>query len=279
MEAFTHNPSAVNQSGRTPRQQVSGTAAIEKAFDVLDAIAGAPSPPNLKELGRTTGLPRSTLHRIVSLLAARGHIRLDASGTRYVPGLHLLEIARFAWERLDVRVEASTVLTSLAKELGETVHLASLLESQIVYLDKFECDQPIRLHSAVGKRGPVHCTALGKAITAFLPPRARDELLDHLDFPVFTERTVADRRQMQREWEGIRRRQVAFDWEEHAIGVHCLGAAIFDYRGQPVAGLSVTAPTFRVDAARLEGFAPSVLAAAQAITRAMGGAYPAPDFT
>jgi len=257
------------------RPKISGTAALEKAFDVLDMIAQAPSPPTFAELAAATGLPRSTLYRILALLEARRLVGMDASGTRYQLGLHLMEISRWAWERSDVRSAASAVLRTLAKETGETVHLASLVDNEIVYLDKVDSEHSIRLYSAIGGRCPVHCTGLGKAMTAFLSPQARASLLDQLNFHRFTPHTLANGDQMMREWDDIRRTHIAFDREEHAEGVHCLAAPIFDFRGQPVAALSVTAPTFRVSVAQLERLAPSVLAAARTITDALGGAIPA----
>jgi len=257
------------------RPKISGTAALEKAFDVLDAIAEAPSPPSFAELISITGLPRSTLYRILALLEARRLVALDASGARYLPGLHLMEISRWAWERSDVRSAASSILRTLAKETGETVHLASLIDNEIVYLDKVDSEHAIRLYSAIGKRSPVHCTGLGKVLTAFLSPQARANLLEQLNFHRFTPHTLADAAELMREWDDIRRTHIGFDREEHALGVHCAAAPIFDFRGQPVAALSVTAPTFRVSAAQLEQLVPGVLAAARTITDALGGAIPA----
>jgi DNA-binding IclR family transcriptional regulator len=200
---------------------------------------------------------------------------MDSSGTRYQLGLHLMEISRWAWERSDVRSAASSVLRTLAKETGETVHLASLIDNEIVYLDKVDSEHSIRLYSAIGKRNPIHCTGLGKVLTAFLPLQVQASLLEQLSFHRFTPHTLANGDQMKREWVEIRRTHIAFDREEHAEGVHCVAAPIFDFRGHPVAALSVTAPTFRVSVAQLEQLVPSVLAAARTITDALGGAVPA----
>jgi DNA-binding IclR family transcriptional regulator len=257
-----------------PRQH--GTAALEKALDVLRAVALAARPPNFAELGEQTGLPRSTLHRIVSVLVAQGLVSYGRGERRLVPGLGLLEMARRSFEESDVRAAAHGAIRDLSKSIGETVHLATLVDREVVYLDKVECDHPIRLHSAIGKRGPVHCTAVGKAIAAFLPEANRKDLLSALDFPRFTPRTICSAADMETEFTLIRQRLYSLDREEHAEGVHCCSAPIFDFRGFPIAGISVTAPVSRVSRSEIERIAPKVIAAAREATMRIGGRFAAP---
>jgi DNA-binding IclR family transcriptional regulator len=252
----------------------SGTAALEKALDVLGDVARAEAPQSFADLLATTGLPRSTLHRILALLAARGLVAKDARGQGFVPGMGLMELARHAWERSDVRLAASEPLRALAARVGEAVHLAALVDREVVYLDKVESEHPVRLYSAIGKRGPVHCTSVGKAMAAFLPERARAELLAGLCYDRFTPATIVDPAQMEREFGAIRASGNAFDREEHQQGVHCVAAPIFDFRGHPVAGISITSPTFRVSRDDLDAFAPLVRDAADTATHALGGKSP-----
>jgi DNA-binding IclR family transcriptional regulator len=254
-----------------------GTAALEKGLDVLRAVALAARPPSLAELGEQTGLPRSTLHRIVSVLVAQGLVSYGRLERRLVPGLGLLEMARRSFEESDVRAAAHAAIRNLSKSVGETVHLATLVDHEVVYLDKVECDHPIRLHSAIGKRGPVHCTAVGKAIAAFLPEANRKDLLSRLDFPRFTPRTICSAADMEIEFTLIRRRLYSLDREEHAEGVHCCSAPIFDFRGLPVAGISVTAPVSRVPQSQLERIAPKIIEAAQEATVRLGGRFAVPE--
>lgn len=257
------------QSGSTSAP--SGTAALEKGLDVLAAVTNAREPLDFASVLEATGLTRSTLHRILTRLVARGLVSHDAGGHRFVPGLGLLEMARSSWESSDVRVAATDPLRQLSRESGEAVHLASLLELEVVYLEKVESEHPVRLYSAIGKRGPIHCTAVGKAIAAFLPEAVRADLLARLDFAKFTEHTIPDAAHMQAELDRVRQLGAAFDWEEHQLGIHCVAAPIVDFRGFPVGGISITAPVFRVPRAQLEAFAPRVKAAAAAATTALGG--------
>lgn len=257
-----------------PTAAPSGTAALEKGLDVLAAVTSTGEPLDFATLSEMTGLPRSTLHRILTLLVTRGLVMHDSAGHRFVPGLGLLEMARRSWESSDIRSAASGPLRHLAREVGEAVHLATLVDLEVVYLDKVESEHPVRLYSAIGKRGPVHCTAVGKAMAAFLPELARAGLLGQLSFEPFTENTILDATHMQRELEEVRRTGVAFDREEHQLGVHCVAAPAFDFRGHPVGAISITSPVFRVTRAQLEAFALRVVAAAATATATLGGRQP-----
>ncbi|MET3794743.1 IclR family transcriptional regulator [Aquamicrobium terrae] len=271
METFEQDSPDVKRVGRRGGSTSTGTAALEKGLDVLRMVAGADAPQGFADLMASTGMPRSTLHRILILLTARGLVARDITGQGFVPGIGLMELARLSWERSDVRAAASGPLRELAARVGEAVHLATLVDREVVYLDKVESEHPVRLYSAIGKRGPVHCTSVGKAMAAFLPERARTDLLAGLSFVRFTPATIVTPARMADEFKAVRASGSAFDREEHQQGVHCVAAPIFDFRGHPVAGISITAPVFRVSRDQLEAFAPMVREAAAAATAALGG--------
>jgi len=263
-------PSA-QAAASVPHAPRSGTGALEKGLTLLAHICGRESPARYSDLLKETGLPKATLHRMLGALAGHGLIALHPDQT-YRIGVRALEMAQKAWETMDVRSAAADALGRLADATGETVHLAVLDETEVVYIDKVESRQRIRMFSAIGKRGPLHCTGVGKAMAAFLKPDHIARLMPLLPMKGFTDSTITEPTAFLRHLQEIRRRGYAQDLEEHETGIRCAAAPIFDYRGEVVASVSVTAPTLRLTLERLDEFAPAVVEAAREITRNLGGA-------
>jgi len=279
MSAPSHKPSVAPPAARVrvPRRGPQGTAALGKTMDVLDLVGLAAHPPSFTDLARASGLPRATLHRLLAALIEHHMVEVSAASGRYVPGIHLLELARRTWEQMDLRRAAAEAIAELGRRSGETVHLARLSDDGVVYIDKVECDYPLRLHSSIGKRGPVHCTAVGKTMAAWLPEAEQRALVARLDLQRHTEHTLVTPQALLDALARIREAGVAYDREEHVLGMHCVAAPVFDFRGRCVGGISVTAPLSRVDAARLEVCAQWVRDAAADTARRLGGEpQPAP---
>jgi len=247
-----------------------GTGALEKGLTLLTYICERDTPPRYSDLLRETSLPKATLHRMLNALVKHKFIVLQADQTYWI-GIRSLEIAQRAWEKMDVRSAAAEQLEILAAITDETVHLAVLDETEVVYIDKVESNQRIRMYSAIGKRGPLHCTGVGKAMAAFLKPDRMARLINQLSFQGFTESTLTQPAQFLKHLEEIRQAGYAKDLEEHEVGIRCVAAPIFDYRGDVIASVSVTAPTIRLTLQRLEEFAPSVVNSAYEITLKLGG--------
>lgn len=252
-----------------------GTAALTKAMRVLDLVATAPVPPTFGELARATGFPRGTLHRLLAAWIDKSMIAPAPGDAGYRPGPHLLELARHTWERMDLRTAAAPALAALHARTQETVHLAILSDGAIVHIDKIESVHPLRLHSAIGKRGPVHCTAVGKVMAAHLDDAEQQALVDGLELVRHTPTTLATRARLVAALAQIRTEGIAFDREEHQAGIHCVAAPVFDYRGRCIGGISITAPRMRVDLPTLESYVPWLREAAAATSRQLGGAAPA----
>lgn len=252
-----------------------GTAALGKAMAVLDLVAMAEVAPTFGELARRTGIPRGTLHRLLAAWIDKQMITPAREDGGYRPGPHLLELARLTWERLDLRTAAAPSIAALHARTQETVHLAILSDAAIVHIDKIESTHPLRLHSAIGKRGPVHCTAVGKVMAAYLEPAEQRALVDQLELARHTSTTVVSKARLLAALHEIRVAGLAFDHEEHQPGIHCVAAPVFDFRGRCAGGISITAPCMRVDARTLRRYGEWLRACAAETSRRLGGAVPA----
>lgn len=245
-----------------------GTGTLGKAIATLALVAEAEQPLRFTDVLALSGEPRGTLHRQLSHLVEEGLLDLDRNQC-YVPGLRLLKFASLAWARNEVRLLAEPHLKALHRLTGETVHFAVLRGAQVVYLDKVEGRQSVRMYSEVGKVSPVHCTGVGKAALSVLPDALLQERIAGLEFRVFTAQTHASAAALLAEIAAIRREGVAYDRQEHEEGIHCVAAPVRSDDKSLVAAISVTAPVYRISMQQLVDWAEPVRAAADSIGEAL----------
>ena len=244
------------------------TSAV-RAFELLDRVADAgPEGITLAKLSAAMPKARSTTHRYVTTLLTLGALRRDATGRLHL-GLKLLELAVGLLEDHDLRSVAMPFLRELGERTGETVHLGIPSDGHVVYIAKVESSHSVRLVSRIGAQVALHCTAMGKAILAHLPPAELQAALA-LPRPIRTLHTITERDELLAEIETIRATGVALDREENELGVSCVGAAIVDSRSVPVAAISVSGPIGRLTPQRCEQISPLVLETARRIGRALG---------
>lgn len=257
----------MKQAIEDPAPPVSGgadTGTLGKAMALVEMIAEAPAPMRFTDLLRQSGQPRGTLHRQLRHLLEEGLIEADGEGA-YVPGLRLLRLAARAWSRNEFRKLAAPHLQTLHDETGETVHLALLRDAQVIYLDKVEAHQAVRMHSQIGNASPAYCTGVGKAALSVLGDEVIRTRLEGIRFERFTDSTHHDLESLLCDIEEIRRRGFAFDREEHQSGICCVAAPIHVPEQGIIAGVSVTAPAYRADAALLQAWSEPLRKAAAAI--------------
>lgn len=245
-------------------------SSLDKAIRVLEAVCEAQAPIRFTDLVARLSLPKSTVHRLLGSLMEQNLVRHDAEEQRYSPGYRLLSLAQQTWQGLDVRKAAREEMRRLLDTVHETIHLAVVDGYEIIYIDKLESPKSVRLYSAVGKRGPIYCTGVGKAILAFLPPERQDDIIAHTDFLPHTASTLGDARSLRQALREIRVRGCALDMEEHEEGIRCVAAPIFNFRGEAVAGISATSTSRRMPVQRLQDLQPLVLEAARRISRELG---------
>jgi DNA-binding IclR family transcriptional regulator len=243
-----------------------GVQVIARAAHIMRLLAESPDGLNLAELTELVGLPRSTVHRIVGALDAEGFVRPAASGKlRIGPALIGLAVS----SRRDLRHEAARYLERLSHELRETVDLAVLDGGEVLFIDQYASRRLLRVVSEIGARFPLHCTANGKALLADLP---REEVLRLLPktLPTMTANTITDRDRLLDELERVRAAGVAYDRQEHNIGLSAVGAAIKDAVGN-VAAITVVLPTARFEGNE-ERIAAALLRTREEIQAALLGA-------
>jgi DNA-binding IclR family transcriptional regulator len=244
--------------------------ATDRIIDILELAATSPEGLALKDVSRGVETPKSSLLPLLRTLTARGYLEQGRAG-EYRLGSRAAELGARSRGGQDLVGNARAALVALMRRTGETVFLATLSGDghALVYADKVESEQIIRYSSGVGDRRPLHATASGKALLAFLPEPRRAEILAALDLVRYTERTVATLPALRASLDEVRRAGVCINVEEIVPGACGIAAPIFDRRAAAVAACAIGGPTDRVRP-RLRELAAHVKATAETISRRLG---------
>ena len=250
------------------REGPAGGNAVEKTLAVLGALG---DHERITDIVAATGLPKSTVHRILQTLVATGFARVDGGGG-YGGGPNILRLAGRLLSRIDLAQSAQLPLDALRQRTGSTVHLALLNGDEAVYVAKLEGLKPYRMASRVGMALPLHCTAIGKAILAQLPTEAVRSLVGRTGLPARTARTLTELDDLLEHLERVRQDGWAFDDEENERGVRCAGAAVHDHTGAVVGALSVSHLVVDDGAPAVSELGRAVVAAASEVSATLGAA-------
>jgi DNA-binding IclR family transcriptional regulator len=150
------------------------------------------------------------------------------------------------------------------------VHFGVLSGADLVYVDKLDARRAYRMASTVGMRLSLHCTAMGKAVLAELPPEVRRSMVSATDLLPHTPRTITDLHELDLELDRVAAAGFAVDNEENEEGVRCIAAAVFGSLGRVVGGVSISAPVFELSLLAVEGVASYVMEAAAEISQSLG---------
>jgi IclR family KDG regulon transcriptional repressor len=201
--------------GQGSSAAVQGAAAFGKAMAVLQTVSDAPEPVSVAQIAHLTGHPRPTVHRIVAALAAEGMLAEVPRGGAFGLGPRLMALAARAWDRFELRLIAATELAKLRDVTGETVHLAVRSGHEMIYVDKLESPQAVRMASRIGTRVKLHSSSVGKAWLAALSPDEATALLPQLDLAAMTPHTLTTVAALAAEIVRIRTRGYGVDAEEN----------------------------------------------------------------
>ncbi len=245
-------------------------SAVERAGRLLAALgSGRPSLGlSLTEISGASGIHKTTVLRLLAGLERTGLVERDAHA-RYRIGLRLVELASSYVDDLDVVEQARPVLERLAAETRETVHLGVASGDEVIYVDKIESPQSLRMVSRIGSRNSLHCTALGKALLAWADESYVASLFSQTLEPR-TPNTITDEKVLRAELAAIRVRGYSVDREENKLGICCVGAEVRDRRGRVTAAISISGPSVRMQEPVLQELGLLARRAASEISRRMG---------
>jgi len=243
---------------------------LDRALDILETLAKSEEPLGVTEIGNRIGLHKSTVHRILQTFCYRGYVEREKNDERYRLGVKIVELGIRFFNDLEIRKVAASTLSDLAKSFDEVVHLVLPDDGEVVYIDKREGSQLVSMHSKVGRRAPMHCTAVGKAILSTMPEDEVRQILKTKGMPGFTHKTITDPDELIAQLAEFRKKGYAMESEENEIGILCLGTPIFDYSGRAIGAISVSGPVNRMTEKGIERIGEELKQAGLAISAKMG---------
>jgi DNA-binding IclR family transcriptional regulator len=243
---------------------------LERAGAILDILAEAQDGLGLAEIAKVAKVHKSTAHRILMSLEAQRLIYRDPAGGRYRLGLRLFELGSAAIAQFNIRDRARRYLEAVVNESEETVHLCVMDAGEVLYLDKVEPSRSIRMSSRIGLRNPAHCTAVGKAMMAWMPETEVESIVHRHGLQKFTPKTITTLAELRAELAKVREYGYAIDDEEHEDGVRCVASVVRDHSGRPAAAISISAPSFRIPLGKIPIYAKSICKACQELSQEWG---------
>jgi DNA-binding IclR family transcriptional regulator len=244
-------------------------SSVNRTLDILEILAKEGSTLSLKEITERSGLPRPTAHRLLQTLMARSYVEQDSTRS-YSVGRGALALAGSLLSRLEPARAARPPLERLRQLTPETIHFAVLAGTDAVYVEKIDGRRAYRMASEIGQHLPLHCTAIGKAILAFLPPDRRAALLRGPELERRTPNTITKLEALELELAEVRARGFAIDDEDNEHEIRGVGAPVVDARGEAFAGVSVSAHSSQLTHEHALMTAPSVVQTAKEISLALG---------
>ena len=250
---------------------------LDRAMHVLEHLSARPGL-TLSQLSGELGQSPSTIYRILITLETRGLVEFETSGQLWHVGSGAFVIGARYLRRTSLVERARPVLRDLMEATGETANLGIEREGMVLFVSQVETHENIRAFFPPGTLSAMHASGIGKALMAFMEPAKRNRMVARAQDQRFNANTLAGDALLN-DLHDTRARRYAVDAEEKSLGMRCIAAPIFDVQGEPVAGISVSGPSNRMQPALTPALAAHVVAAAQRLTEALGGTPPAPSPT
>lgn len=247
-----------------------GLSSVRNAARLLKVFRSRERELGVSELARRLELGKSTVHRILGTLTSEGLIEQNPLTGNYRLGLLMFELGEAVRVHMDLHAAAGPVLASLREETRESCQVGILDGIEVVYVDRLESPQTLRLFTETGRRVPVHCTSSGKILLAHLDDAALDAVLAKAPLTALTSRTITDRQALRAELVTARRRGWAEAVEEREVGVASIAAPVHGVQGEVVAAISIGAPLARLGQAARRRLAPILVEAGEAASRRLG---------
>lgn len=243
---------------------------LHRGLCILEFVAAAEEPVRLAELAKLLGIEKSSAHRLAGTLVDAGYLAQDPETSGYILNDKIFRIAgKLAGKRRVVQ-QARKYLRQLARQTGETAHLAVPGSEEVMLLDHEFGQNPVGVTTQWGSGEPYHCTAVGKALLAEMSLTEIQSLLGTKSFKRFTSKTITRPRALVEQCWQVVRDGFAFDLGEFREGMNCVASPIYDFRGHIIAAIGVSGPRERFSGEVLQKSAQNVKRSAEALSAEMG---------
>ncbi len=253
-----------------PATENGAVQSLERAIAVLRVLANGDGL-SLTEVARIAGLAPSTSYRMLSTLQQQGLAEFDDASQLWFVGVETFRIGSAFLRRRKLAERGRSIIQGLMMQTGETANIALAERDGVVFVTQAETHAPIRAFFRPGTRSSYHASGIGKAVLAHMSDARRAAVMAQITYEAYTPHTLVTAQALLADLANVRQSGHAVDDEERNLGMRCIAAPVFNELGEPIGGLSISGPTVRVDESFVAATAPLVIAAAQALTIAIGG--------
>lgn len=256
---------AINKTGQRDTIE-----SLSRGLEILSFFSPESTELTVVEVSRRLGVSQSTAYRLLQTLQLKGYVRQNPDTRRYALSLRVIELASIILDSMDLRRQALPEMEELVRVVDAKANLAVREGTDLIYLARVESPHIPRMFFHLGKRAPLHATALGKILLAHLSEEECETLLTEMSFTRLTPNTVTSPEQLIKELRDNRARGYSLDLGEYLEGVNCLAVPIFDRTQRVMAALSVSGPASTMTPQRLEELRPAVLRAGLITSHKLG---------
>ncbi|WP_270181127.1 IclR family transcriptional regulator [Alkalihalobacillus sp. CinArs1] len=244
---------------------------VDRSLQILNILKEHQGGLGITELANKLDVAKSTIHRLVSTLESHQYIQRTPDHSSYQLGLKFIEMYHVVVDNLNILDVARDVLEQLSERTQKISHLVMIEEDhQVIYIDKVESQSTIRIYSRTGRKAPLHCTGVGKAISAYYTSDQLKDFFETRELTRFTDHTITSKERYEAELARIRESGYAIDDEEHEEGIRCIAVPIFDHQGKPTYAVSITGTVQQMTEQHLAEFLPILQEAGNEISKRLG---------
>ena len=261
--------SVAEKVAKKPKARRMRLSSVANSIRLTKAFSEAEYEMGISALALRLGLAKSTVHRLATTLVEYDILEQNRETGKYRLGLALFELGTLVRRKMDTVAESRAQMRAVAEMTGETVQLAVLDHQSVLYIRILESRQAVRMSTIAGSRAPAHATSVGKVLLAHQAPDEVQQIIDN-GLKRYTTNTITDPALLREELASVKSRGYAIDDEEIEVGLRCVAAPIRNHSGRVIAALSVAAPVQRMTKKTVQTTIPTVVAAADAISRRLG---------
>ena len=227
------------------KNETAKVSSLVKAMKVLECFSMKQPELGVTEIAKSLGLQKSTVHNILSTFETMGYVTQNSSNGKYALGARLLRFSYIINNQMGYQKFFLPYMEMIAEKVHETVFLAIPHENEVLYLESRQPHDTMAERRILGERAPMYCTGLGKALLAFMPEEEQEKHIPDT-FVRFTENTLTSKEALLEDLRHIRERGYSIDNMEHEYGVVCVAIPVFGHDGLPVAAISISGPSPRL---------------------------------
>lgn len=250
-------------------QQPSGIQALDRALDVLEALA-AHDGMTLTQLADHLDQSAATMHRVLATLEGRRYVEIDPKRQEWLIGPETFRLGSSFMRSSGIFERSRPIMRDLMLQTGETSNLGVEQDGEILFISQVETHETIRAFFPPGTKSPLHASGIGKAMLSSFDDQRIEQFIRKTEFKNFTEKTIGSAEQLRGAIAESRRLGYSLDDEERTIGMRCVAACILNVYGEAIAGISVSGPTSRMQSSKVHEIGQLVSSAARELSKRLG---------